>query len=738
MPNTRNNFWPVYPLFLFSGFPALLYQIVWQRSLFTLFGTNIESITLVVAAFMLGLGMGSLIGGRLSALRLWPPLILFAVLELCIGLFGVVSLNLIEWVGAYAINLSYFSMTLVAFLLVFVPTLCMGATLPILSAFLVSRLPNVGLSLGTLYFVNTLGSAIAAFSASIFLMGMLGMQGTVYLAALFNFLIGLAALVFHIWQRSALILGEEDQGSEAEQYGNSAGVLTPTTILLFAFLSGFIALSYEILWMRIFSFAHAGAAFIFPRVLGLFLMGLAIGSYIAGRICEKYAADSYSISRLLKRSIVLASLLGFLLMPVAAFLATQSLLIAAELYLLVAALALGIPFPLLAHIGIKADSMSGQRISFMYMSNIAGATIGTILTGFILMDYFSTQTIAMLLGILGLATASILFDSAAGRSRLSTAVIAVLAVALLSSGPFFSHQNYEKFQAMRNFDGESFKRIVETKSGVITVTESEQVYGGGVYDGQFNTSLINDRNGIVRPYALGAFHADPKRVLMIGLATGSWAQVIAHHPSLEKLTVVEINPGYSEIVAENDVVRSLLSNDKVDVRIDDGRRFLQRNADQKFDMIIMNTTFHWRAYAANLLSEDFLEIVLSRLAPGGFAFYNSTNSMNVQRTGAAVCPEALRFQNHMLCSNDEIEGDTARLADLLWNYEIDGVRQHDRGNEEHREKIAEVLGMFDASRFGFNVATDFSTFPFETAASILARTSENFIVTDDNMGDEWN
>jgi spermidine synthase len=738
MQRSSNSFWPVYPLFLFSGFPALLYQIVWQRSLFTLFGTNIESITLVVAAFMLGLGMGSLIGGKLSTLRLLPQLLLFALLELCIGLFGIVSLQLFDLVGSYAINLDYVSMTSVAFLLVFLPTLCMGATLPILSAFLVARLPNVGLSLGTLYFVNTLGSAIAAFSASLFLLGMYGMQGTIYVACLFNFLIGVAALLFHFWQKSTADELVESAIEQEEPRELTENVIPLGKILLLAFVSGFIALSYEILWMRIFSFANAGAAFIFPRILGLFLLGLALGAYIAGRVCERLKNDTLQINRLLKLSIVAASLLGFFLMPLAAYLATQATLLFAELYLLVAALALGIPLPLLAHIGIKADKNSGQKISYMYMSNIAGATIGTVLTGFVLMDYLPTQTIAMLLAMAGLLTAATLADSETGRSRSSSIALAVLALVFLTSNPALSRGNYERFQAMRNYSGVSFKHIVETKSGVITVTQDDRVYGGGVYDGLFNTDLINDNNGIVRPYILSAFHPEPKRVLMIGLATGSWAQVVAHHPALEQLVVVEINRGYSEIVATNTVVSSLLTNEKVVVSIDDGRRFMQRNVAEKFDLIIMNTTFHWRAYAANLLSQDFLKLVLSRLNDGGIAFYNSTNSMNVQKTGAAVCPYSLRFQNHMLCGNEEIVVDTQRLENVLWSYEIDGVRQHERSNEQNRNRIAEIIKMFDVSRYGFNTATDFTTYPLESAQSILNRTEDNFIITDDNMGDEWN
>tara|TARA_B110000240_G_scaffold175411_1_gene202608 strand:- start:123 stop:1406 length:1284 start_codon:yes stop_codon:yes gene_type:complete len=426
---------------------------------------------------------------------------------------------------------------------------------------------------------------------------------------------------------------------------------------------------------------------------------------------------------------VSASVLGLFLMPLAAYLATQTTLLFAELYLLAAALALGIPLPLLAHIGIKAGKMSGQKISYMYMCNIAGATVGAVLSGFVLMDYLPANTITMLLAIAGLLIAAALADSETGRSRSSSIGLAVLALAFLASNPALSCGNYERFQAIRNYSGVFFKHIVETKSGVINVTQGDRVYGGGVYDGLFNTDLINDNNGVVRPYILSAFHPEPKRVLMIGLATGSWAQV-----------VVEINRGYSEIVATNSVVSSLLTNEKVEVLIDDGRRFMQRNMPDKFDLIIMNTTFHWRACAANLLSQDFLELVLSRLNDGGIAFYNSTNSMNVQKTGTAVCPYSLRFQDNMLCSNQEIAVDTQRLENVLWNYEIDGVRQHDRSNAQSRIRIriAEITEMFDASRYGFNTAADFTTYPLESARSILERTEDNFTITDDNMGDEWN
>ncbi|MBZ5585763.1 MAG: hypothetical protein LAQ30_26930 [Acidobacteriia bacterium] len=106
------------------------------------------------------------------------------------------------------------------------------------------------------------------------------------------------------------------------------------------------------------------------------------------------------------------------------------------------------------------------------------------------------------------------------------------------------------------------------------MTPDGTVYGGAIYDGRFSVSLVDDRNIIARAYALSAFHPAPKDVLMIGLASGSWAQVVANHPQVEKLTLVEINPGYLNLIPHHPEVASLLHNPKVDIVIDDGRRWL--------------------------------------------------------------------------------------------------------------------------------------------------------------------
>jgi len=179
----------LYPVFFLSGAAAILYQLVWQRSLFTLYGTSSESVTVVVTAFMLGLGLGGLAGGWVSARRGISLLIVFGLAELAIGLFGLVSLPFFHWIASWTAESTGLGVGLAAMGAVVFPTLLMGATLPLLVAHRVRESGNVGQSVGELYFVNTLGSAAGAFLAAALLMGALGQTGSVRVAAVLNLLV---------------------------------------------------------------------------------------------------------------------------------------------------------------------------------------------------------------------------------------------------------------------------------------------------------------------------------------------------------------------------------------------------------------------------------------------------------------------------------------------------------------------------------------------------------------------
>lgn len=181
----------LYAVFFLSGIAAILYQLVWQRSLLTLLGTDAESVTLVVAAFLLGLGLGALGGGALARTRR-SALVFFAAAELGIAAFGCASLPFFRWLASFTAGATGLAVGLVAFAAVLVPTLLMGATLPLLVGYLVGRSGNVGRSVGVLYFANTLGSAVGCAAAAALLFRALGQSGAVLFAAGLNVFVALA------------------------------------------------------------------------------------------------------------------------------------------------------------------------------------------------------------------------------------------------------------------------------------------------------------------------------------------------------------------------------------------------------------------------------------------------------------------------------------------------------------------------------------------------------------------
>lgn len=193
----------LFVIFALSGISALLYQLIWQRALLTIYGSNIESVTMVVSDFMLGLGIGSVVGGAISKRPGISLLKIFAAVEILIGLYGAISLHLFRWVGEFTSGVGMLQTGLLTLTLILIPTLLMGSTLPLLVAHYVNVSGNVGYSVSMLYFVNTLGAGIGALLAAGIFLGMLGLTGSVYLAVALNFVAGLTILRFHFKARAS-------------------------------------------------------------------------------------------------------------------------------------------------------------------------------------------------------------------------------------------------------------------------------------------------------------------------------------------------------------------------------------------------------------------------------------------------------------------------------------------------------------------------------------------------------
>jgi predicted membrane-bound spermidine synthase len=730
------HFWPYYLLFFSSGFPALLYQIVWQRALFTIYGVNIQSVTVIVTVFMLGLGFGSLAGGRLSIISSIQTLRAFGFIELSIGVFGACSLALFKYVAQFTAGASTATTGIVTFLLLLIPTLLMGSTLPLLVAFMVRRSANVGESVGALYAVNTFGSGVACLFASLFLMRLLGESGSVSLAASMNFVVGTCAVFL---ARRA----DDPPKSQAQPPEPHLHVSHPTigiaAGMTLAAATGFVALAYEILWYHIYSFTSGGTASCFANLLAFYLFGIAYGSFaVRDASRQKLRNDLHLTLRVTSLIVALGTIASFLVGPAVAFSISAGHIpyIWTFPFIAIAAALLGAAFPLLAHAAIGPTEQAGKKLSYLYLSNIIGSALGSFIIGFIVLDHWSTRQTSLFLLVLGFSLVMILAYLARPlRSRfLLGCTFAVCVVLAVSSHTLFTTM-FERLLLKGSYQpGTKFKNLVENRSGIIAVDRNETVYGGGIYDGQFNVAPFPGTNAIFRAYAIAALHPHPRQVPVIGLASGSWAQVLANHPDVQDMTIVEINPGYGQLIQQRPMVSSLLRNPKVHVVIDDGRRWLISHPDRKFDFILMNTTYNWRANTSNLLSVDFLKILRQHMNPSGVAYYNTTSSGDVQFTGATVFPYALRVSNFLAVSDSPINFDRERCKKILMGYRIDEQPVFDLSKADDRNALEQIISLPLANSENRERGLDFS---IENRSSLLSRLKGSELITDDNMGTEW-
>lgn len=731
----RDQLWPYYLLFLVSGFPALLYQVVWERALFAIYGVNIQSVTVIVTVFMLGLGLGSLAGGWLSVRKGVHALRAFGLIEASTGVFGAVSLWIFHRVAEFTAGASTAETGVITFLLLLVPTMLMGSTLPLLVSYLVRRTANVGESVGLLYAVNTLGSGLACFCAALFLMRLLGESGSVNLAVCLNLLVGVTALLLPVPNQAE----PAAQAPEASIASGAAHATIPLPLgLLLAAASGFIALAYEIIWYRLYSFTSGNRAPSFAALLAFYLFGIAFGSVVVHHLCKHKLRDD--LGRTLRAGatvVLLGSIASYLLGPVVGLLAVQIPYPLTFPLIALAAGLLGASFPILSHAAIGPTEQAGKRLSYIYLSNIVGSALGSFLVGFVLLDHWSTAGASRMLLGLGFVLATILALLAKpAPSKLAIAAACVACAALAAvSGPLYSGM-FEHLLLKRDYTpGLRFANLVENRTGLIAVTPWEVVYGGGVYDGRFDIDPVHDTNGIFRAYAIPGLRSDLKDVLDIGLSSGSWAQVLVNAPTVQNLTIVEINPGYTPLIRERSIVSSLLQNPKAHIIIDDGRRWLVAHPDRKFDFILMNTTYNNKAHASLLLSADFLRLIRKHLKPGGVAYYNTTSSSEAQLTGATVFPYALRFANFMAVSDSPIVYDRERMRKILTDYKIDGRPMFNLANPLDRAQLESIVSIPFTHAEHSGMEPDHS---METRDSLLQRFRGQRIITDDNMGTEWN
>jgi spermidine synthase len=414
----------VLALFVASGAAGLIYQVVWSRELVLVFGNTTQAVATIVTAFMAGLGFGSLLGGRLADTSL-RPLRLYGLVELAVAamaallpfafsglaeLYRGVWPSLVERPGQLAGV--RFALALAA---VAPATFLMGMTLPLLTRYLVRNLDEAGARLGELYAANTVGAMAGTLLGGFVLIELLGLHLTSYLAVALNVAAGLGAL----------LLSRRYETGSAPTAARRERRVRPEVprdfrprrraVLAATFVSGFVSLALEVLWTRMLAEGTGSSIYIFTTILAIFLLGIALGSFLYRRFSRPEGERLGTLGLCLAGVGVLAQatvVLGSGMVGHVPF------VVRTVVVLLPATILMGYAFPLAGRLATPSAEAAGGSVGLLYAANTGGSILGSFGAAFVLAGTLGTNGSILLLGALNLLAGAALFAAdPVGRAR---------------------------------------------------------------------------------------------------------------------------------------------------------------------------------------------------------------------------------------------------------------------------------------------------------------------------------
>ncbi len=625
---SRRWFLPVLVgLFFVSGISGLIYQSLWLRLLSLIFGVTVYAASTVLASFMAGLALGTLVAGRLTT-WIQRPLLWFGVVELGIGTLAVLTpwaLGLVApvWIGVqervpdqfWALTAARFVCSLAVLL---APTMLMGATLPLVVRSSLGDRALAGPRVGLLYAANTAGAITGALVAGFVLIGGIGITRSFQVAAAMNALVGLSAI--------ALALAEAPRSvvSTPLPVAGAATSLSVSRIgqLAFAF-SGFAALALEVVWFRVLVLIVPATTYAFTTMLAAVLFGLAAGSALATPWLRRpwNWVSAYGAVQLVTGLVTLGAM-SLYLDAYSAGSVRGSDHVASLFVIVPPALAMGFAFP----VGIRAwvdvpgapDGTRAAGVASLYAANVAGAIAGAAAGGFLFVPAVGSRISVVLLGggfvLSGLL---LIWHSARGRRP---AIVAVT-TAVLAAFVWLAARVPTPFEAVQGRRVPREERPLFLEEGVQTTV--------GVYVGPMNQHVLyldglhqaNDSAGMIHVHRQigllpAAVHPAPRRALVIGLGGGVTSGALSLIDGL-RLDLVELSDSVVHAArwfrhANEDVV----NRPNVRLRVDDGRNHLLTTR-ERYDIVTADIIQPIHAGAGNLYSAEYFRQAKRVLAPGG-------------------------------------------------------------------------------------------------------------------------
>ncbi len=706
-------------LFFVSGFAALLYQVVWQRILTFFGGADVYSVTIIVAAFMGGLGFGSLAGGLLAdRIRAERRLLAFAACELAVALFAVFSTDiyydfLYARLGTW--SASRLATALVVFAVTLWPTFFMGMSLPFLAKALSSDRRNPSRWIPLLYGANTVGAACGSLFAAAVLFRTLDFVSSVRLGAALSFFCAAGALLLSplVAKRAERLDAVRDDTAPAGN-GPPAVDLAPapakaavsnrpaqfalrTWIGIYA-LSGFVALSLEILWFRVLGVVLKSNSFTFGHLLGIYLLGVGLGALLATLRWLRPRSPVSSFA-LLQAAIPIVAAVALVLLvsavdrvrwaePLWNYLGAYETLsrealsaqgsssdfwLLAMLYGVIPVAMMGLPTLLMgltfAYLqqAVQTDlEQLGRRVGWLQTGNIVGSMIGAMVTGLLLLDWFGTMGTLRLL--VGCSTLFLLLyaRTAPSRARQRAAIGGIAAALLLAYSlppavTLWSRLHRSRPAEIIQGEDSSGLSVLKMRTG----SQQTIVHANGLGQGTLPFGGVHTLLGSVP----ALIHPNPQSIAVIGLGSGDTLFAVGGRAETTRIDSIEIIAPELDTLQRLDRIRQypglrmLLRDTRMDHWFTDGRAFV-KNGQRGYDIIEADALRPTSAYAGNLFSVEYFELLRDSLNPGGLAV-TWTPTPRVVDSFVSVFPYVVIFPDLALGSMSPVPYDPELLKSRL-------------------------------------------------------------------------
>lgn len=692
-------------LFFCSGASALIYQVLWLRKLGLVFGVTVYAASTVWASFMFGLAVGSLLAGRIAD-RLRRPLVWFGIAEALIAVSALSTPIALAWLqdlygslfpslpnGLFAITIARFAMALVVLV---VPTVLMGATLPLVVKSSYFRARDLGQRMGLLYATNTAGAIAGTLFSGLYLIPQFGIQNSFIFAAAVNLAVAAIAIAAGLLTHRPephREPSETERGHEAA-VGPAAAMRAATadeghkvrTIVLLVFaVSGFASLALEVIWFRALVLLVRPTVYGFAMMLATLLFGIGAGSYLVTPLLKR-DRPWILILAVLELTLAVVAVLSIQMLvfhpgmvrwatPIIAAVFPEFLafsMVGSILSILPSALLLGIAFPIGLHVwtGSRDDTsgVAGRRLGLFYSLNLTGSIIGSLAAGFVLLPLLGSRSSLVAVSAVILISGMVLVAFAEARKGMRMVIGAAGALAFVAAAALITDP-FELFLQLRYPN----HQVLWREEGVQATVSINRAPGGMMVMTLEGNHQADDAPGMLAAHRrIGhlpmVIHPQAREALVIGLGGGATAGAVSLHRGAE-VDVVELSEAVVRGAAHFASVNSdVLSRRNVHLRVDDGRNFLMLTP-KKYDVITADLILPIHAGSGNLYSAEYFTLVKNALKDDGLALQwvwgTDAEYKTIMRTFLSVFPEATLWWDGSLMIGSK-KPLVLRKADFDW------------------------------------------------------------------------